>query len=216
MPRLSPPPSMRKQEDVPHDKPVTIDVGEEREQPLETEKVETPQTTETPPPPIVEPEKPEDNEQLNALQQQLEALKKSEQAARTAVEEAQRRQQEAERVSREHEQRATEWRGDAENSRYDAILNALGAVQAEAESAHRDYVAAVHAQEPERQGEAQRRIARAEARLEKLEDGKALLDQQREQRSKVEKVEPQQVQQDPFEVALGNLPDTAKTWILLY
>lgn len=144
----------------------------------------------------------------DALQKQIEDLKKSEQIQRDRAEQMAREREEA---RREAERRATEldkFQKEASQSKLDAIGNAIAAAQAEADAAQRDITAAAEIGDFKAQSEAYRKLAKAEANLARLEDGKVAL----EEAAKAEPVkEKPAVSEDPIERT--NLPDTAKTWL---
>jgi hypothetical protein len=133
---------------------------------------------------VKEPEKQEDP--ALALQKQLDELKKSEELQRTQREQAVRERDEANKRAQEREVEVNKLQKENTQTNYDSISSALAAAQADAERAAQDVEIAGNASDFKALADAQRRLARAEARIDKLEDGKFEL----ESRLKVEKAEP--------------------------
>lgn len=113
------------------------------------------------------------NDAVEDLKSQFLSVQEQAKADRERAEAAERRAaqalQEANRA-RESERTA---RSEITESQMDTVLSGIAAAQAEAETAQRDFEAAAEAGDFRKQGEAQRRIARAEAKLQRLDEAKA-------------------------------------------
>lgn len=216
MPKIRP---LRKQEDidaVPVDQAVTIDLSPEPAAPAQDD----PPAGDAPPAPAARaaepPPREEEPDATAVLRQQLEASQQAEKLQRDRAESEARARAEAERRAAEQTQEATRFRGESEQAQYDAIVNAIGAATAEAESAQRDYENAMSAGDFKTVGEAQRRMSRAEARLVQLEDGKAVFDQRREEgtRAPPERTERPAAPSIEGQIdAMANLTVEEKTWL---
>lgn len=172
MPKLRP---MRTAEEiaaVPIDKPVTIQVPDSTSPETPPEK---PIVEPEKPQPVVEPQPEPDEVEVNPLQQQLDALTQAQELEKTRQRQRdqQRDQQHAADLARERA------RGD--QAEYDSYANALMAVQSEADRAQGDLVTAISAGDPAAQAEAQRRLAKSEARIAQLEDAKGAIESRREE-----------------------------------
>lgn len=161
-----------------------------------------------------EPEKQEEDPTL-ALKKQVEELTKSEELQRTRAEQAVRERQEALKWAQEREVEVVKFQKEATQSQYDSIASALAGAQAEAERATQEVEIAGTNQDWKALSEAQRRLARAEARIDKLEDGKFELESRiKVERAKPEpKIEQRPRPQDPLDLDKSNLPDSAKTYL---
>jgi hypothetical protein len=148
-----------------------------------------------------------------ALKKQIEDLRRSEQLAREDAQRANQEREDALRRASERERESFEFRKEIVGSRMDAIKAGIAAAQAEAESAQRDLENAVAIGDSKAQAESYRKLARAEANLSKMEDGKAALEEEL-QRQSIEKA-PTAV--DPNDIrailANSNLPELAKSWL---
>jgi hypothetical protein len=191
--------ALSKKEDieaVPITEPVEIETVDVAEPP----KVEI----KTEPAPVVKTE-PTEDEQVLALKKQLEDLKKVD-TSRAA--EMARLQSEAQRARTEYAERVRVAQEGTEQAQYDAILNAIGAATAEGDSAERDAAAALAANNVAKLIESQRRIARAESRLERLEEGKSAFEARRDA---VKSAPPPVV--DQFEASISKVPEQARGWL---
>ncbi len=192
------------------DEVVEIDLSKEEKKDDQVEKVEA-----------KEPEKEPEIEQDDGsavLQQQLHAAQAAAEAARRAHAEEQKLRVQAQQQAYSN----TQGRAQAE---YDAILSAIGAARAEGESAEKELTAAVEAQDAAAMAAAQRRIARSEAYLAQLEDGKNAHELRREQyEQQVAAYQAQQAQQQrqpqrqpTVQEAIHQNPnflDSEKQWLL--
>ncbi len=125
----------------------------------------------------------------------------------------------AEQRVREREQEASRSQIRAEDAEYDAILNAIGAAESEAEAAQRDIAIATEATDSKAVGEASRRLARAEGRLAQLEDGKLAIERAKTtQAARAKEQQEQPVQQqkptvDQYIDQLPNLLPSQRDWL---
>jgi len=165
---------------------------------------------------------PEEEDATADLKKQLEDLRKAgaEQTKRYNEEVAAR--QAAEQRAREREQESSQSRIRAEDAEYDAILNAIGAAEAEAEKAQQDIALATEASDSKAVAEASRRLARAESRLGQLEDGKIAIERAKTAaaaRAKDAKDNPQQVESstkptvEQYIDQLPNLLPSQRDWL---
>src|ERR1035437_171772 len=161
--------------------------------------------------PIVEIEEPEAEDAVVVLQNQLDDLRKSEEIQKNRANQAERGRQEALIRAQQREAEIYRFRNEAAQSQYDAIGAALSAATAEAEKAQQDIENAVTSGEVKLQSEAYRRLARAEANISKLEDGKIEIETRARQQAAQPQVQPQAQSTDPLDRA--NLPDMAKNWL---
>lgn len=181
----------------------------------EPEIIEQPETTEVPEQEttveVVETpqEAAPENDAAADLKKQIEGLRRAEELQRQGRERAENERQEALRRAREYQQQITVKSAEVTQSRFDAVTNGIAAATAEAETAQRDLEAAILGADAKAQADAQRRIARAESNLSRLEEGKAALEA--EYRASQAQPQPQQQPVDPIDA--WNLPDTAKTWL---
>lgn len=223
MPKLREKP-LRKPEDiaaVPTDQPVLIDTGPEPEPVVQAEPerdaaaVDPQQQQQEPA--VEQQTEPEPEQDDNSLQKQVEAAQRAEALAREQLADLQRRMAEQQRQLQERDVEVVRYRGDAEQAQYDAIVNAINAATAEAETAQRDLETADLNQDAKAKAEAYRRLARAESNIAQLESGKAVYEQKREERkteAAVQRQQPAPQQQDAFEAAIASIPsEPAKDWL---
>lgn len=154
-----------------------------------------------------------DAEDSAALLKQLEDLKRSEEAARTQSAEWERQAREAAQRAQELEQQNSQQQNQQLETEYDSVLNAINAAESEANAAQIAYEKAAEVGDYKAMGDAQRKISRAEARLEGLEQGKYAIESRREAIKAAPPKKETQIQADPFEQAIGQLPEAAKNWL---
>ena len=164
--------------------------------------------------------KPTEDEATQELKQQLEDLRKAnaEQQARF-TQEVQARQA-AEQRSRQREQETYQHKIRAEDAEYDAILNAIGSAESEAEAAQRDIAAATETADYKAVADASRRLARAESRLSQLEDGKLAIERAKTEAAARAKQAPRQqaapqqnVTVDQYIDSIPNLLPSQRGWL---
>ena len=180
MPRIKPPPAKPEtpeiEEYVAPTGAIEIDLPDE---PGETQIELAP----APPPPPPPPEPPAED---NPLQKALDAQKRAEEMQRTAQRERDdalrhaRERDDALRHARERDEELTRERGDREDAQYNSVLTAIAAEQSTIDKAESDYAAYAAAGDWASAGKAQRIMASASARLDRLEDGKQAFDVKRE------------------------------------
>ena len=213
MPRLRKPPEDKVEKvelpEVPIDKAVTITIGEDEKVQIEAIN-EAAQETDPIKAAATEPEKKvEQKDGSEDLKEQLRLAKEAQEAAQRAVESEKTARIQAERAVEQHKQEVTKFRTEAEQSNYDAIINAIGNAQSESDSASRDYEIALQNQDFKAAAESQKRLARAETRLVQLEDGKTALESRRE----AQKQDTRPIQTDPIEQAIAAFPHNAQVWL---
>jgi hypothetical protein len=168
---------------VPIDKPLLLEVESAPVATLDAEP-ELPLVPPAPTKPVVtepeperdEPEEPDDN----ALTRQLDELRTAEALAKQQLADSQRREQDAIRHAQEQQVELHRERERSVSAEYDSVLNAINALQAQADQAQADLEASLSANDSKGAAEAQRRLTTTSARLVSLEDGKAAWDQRRE------------------------------------
>ena len=168
---------------VPIDKPVVLEVTTDPAPTIEAEP-ELPLAPPAPKPVVKEPEPaPEPAEEErddNALTRQLEELRTAEALAKQQLADSQRRERDAIRHAQDREIELTRERERSVSAEYESVVNAINALQSEADRAQSDLEASLAANDSRGAAEAQRRLTTASARLVSLEDGKAAWDQRRE------------------------------------
>lgn len=150
------------------------------------------------------------------LRQEVEALKTAEEISRRQNEHLQRQLEEQSRRTRELEEQNSRFAASEMEAQFDAIVAAISAAEAEAAAATREFTNAAANGDYDAQAAAQRKISRAEARLENLEAGKSQLEGRLESVRKNVNTNGQQrpvTQTDPFEQSIAALPDSAKNWL---
>lgn len=187
MPRLRQAQALRKPEDiaaVPPDQEVTIDLSPENTPPVPDTEPAPDKGTVPDKTPAVRAEPPPREEEPDAtaiLRQQLEAAQNAEKAQRERADREATARAEAERRAAERDQQLRSQQVDTEQAQYDAIANGIAATQNEIETAKRDVQAAGETSDWAKLADAQARLGAASGRLVQLEDGKAALDQRREE-----------------------------------
>lgn len=149
----------------------------------------------------------------DAVARALEAQRRAEQLQADAI----RQRDEAIRRAQEREQELSKERTDREDAEFNSILTAMAAEQANLEKAEADYAAASSVGDWGSAAKAQRAMAIAGGRLDRLEDGKRSFDARREAKAK----EPERQQQpqpqagDPVEaqIAALQIPEEGKNWL---
>jgi hypothetical protein len=164
---------------------------------------------------------PEEEEATLDLKRQLEDLRKAnEEQQKRFTQEVQARQA-AEQRSNERAWEASQHKIRAEDAEYDAILNAIGAAESEAQAAQRDIAAATEVTDAKAVAEASRRLARAESRLSQLEDGKFAIERAKTEAAARAKQAPRQQQAAPqqnitvdqYIDSIPNLLPSQRAWL---
>lgn len=153
----------------------------------------------------VEPEKKPVPTDDTALQRALDAQQRAEELQRSA----QRERDEAVRQTRQRDEELSRERGERQDAEYNSVLTAIAAEQSAADKAESDYAAFAAAGDWTNASKAQRILAAAAARLDRLEDGKQAFESKR-------KVEPETraaTQPAGFEQRIAALPENAKGWL---
>jgi len=157
---------------------------------------------------VAKKEKEEEPDASAVLLKQIDELRKSE---RLAKEEIERIQQESAAERQRYEGDLSRSRQTAEQAQLEVIETAMTAAQSDAENAQRDLELAIQSADAKAQAEAQRRLAKAEAYIGRLEDGKLDLEGQM-QANKVKAERQEQVRKnDPIESL--SVPPPAKQWL---
>ncbi len=157
-----------------------------------------------------EPQAPKEDtlkDRLAQLEKAEETRKKLE--ADLAVE--RQRSQEAMRREAAARQEGQRYRGDAEEARYVAILNALDASEAEAQSAAAAWEKAEAEGDIKAKTDANRRLIRAEQSISVHEEAKRSYEAAKKEREAAPP--PVQQPEDPFEAALVHYPNEVRTWL---
>lgn len=145
----------------------------------------------------------------SALLKQLEDMKASEAAARRAAEQAAAERDAAIKAANDRNAELHNTRTNLTDTRLDAVNAALTAANAAAEAAQRDIAHAESIGDVEAKAEAYRKLARAEANISRLEDGKAALEEEK----KTAPREPQRMEQPSDGLDNTDLPARAKAWL---
>ena len=224
MPRIRPLRTKEEIDKVPTDQPVTIALEPEGVVEL-PEAGAAPATEQKPVVREQRERKPEEppktDEEVISLKRQLDDMRKS-----SDLQLAQMNQQlqEAKYLAQENEQRFYNSYNQAQDAEYQAILNAIGAAEGEAESAQELIARASEASDPKSVAEASRKLARAESRLAQLEDGKAALEAQktreaaqakeyRERQRSQQQPPPQQQSPEQFIDQMPSLLPSQRDWL---
>ncbi len=143
------------------------------------------------------------------LKAQLEATKAERERERQGREDADRRAQ-AERTARTQAERDSETaRGEVSDSRLQSIESGIAAANAEITAGEAAAIAAAEQGDWKRLAEENRRVARAEARVLRLEEGKSDLESQR---PVPQRGEPP-VAADPVEAFIAGRASATQTWL---
>lgn len=194
MPRLKPPPgrsATARVAEVPEDETTNV-LATPQDNPPEEEIV-------------IEDNPPPEDEASLAFKQQIEALKESERLAKEARDQAIKDREVAIQQAREREAEASSLRKTTIESQLENVSSALAAAQIEADAAMRDIALAGEASDFQALSQAHRKLAKAEAAIARLEDGKAEL----EERAKAPP--PQQAVGDHIDRM--DIPDNAKAFL---
>jgi len=148
---------------------------------------------------------------VSALQKRIEELERAEKLAKERFEAEQKRADEAERKRSEIQTESGRFQEEALQAQYDAIVNALEASRAEAEAAERLLERAEFDADPKAKSDAYRKLARAEANITRLEDGKAAYEARLQAERAKQKADVPRV--DTFEQAIANMPPLVKDWM---
>ncbi len=204
MPRLRPAPNEKQEPVIQHfDEAPTEAIEIE----LPDDDIVEPTEVDITPAPKEEPKpKPEPTED-NPLQRALDAQQRAEELQRTA----QRERDEAVRRSREHEVELTRERGERQDAEYNSVLTAIAAEQSSLEKAESDYAAFAAAGDWGNAAKAQRIMASAASRVDRLEESKQVFEKTKKEEP-TQRPAPAPAAQD-FEQKIASLPDTAKTWL---
>ncbi len=163
---------------------------------------------------------PEEEEATLELKKQLEDLRRANVEQQARFNQEVQARQAAEQRSQQREYETYQHKIRAEDAEYDAILNAIGAAESEAEAAQRDISLATEASDAKAVGEASRRLARAESRLSQLEDGKMAIERAKTAAAARAKEAPRQQQPqqnnitvDQYIDSIPNLLPSQRTWL---
>lgn len=220
MPRIKPARTLEEINAVPQDKSVTISLEPEGtivldkdgdEEALKAQEAADRQRK-------AKTKEADEDDNTSDLKQQLEDMRKANKEQTDRFNQEVNLRQAAEQRVRERDQEVSQSKIRAEDAEYDAILNAIGAAESEAETAQRDISIASEAQDPKGIGEASRRLARAEGRLAQLEDGKAAIERAKTTAAARAKEQPQREPQkastvDQYIDQLPNLLPSQRDWL---
>lgn len=193
---------------IPPDRGVTVELSDApvtKTEEAEVEKKVTEPVVEPEPqveaePEVEEPDEPDEPE--SPLAEQLAKLKAAEERTQAQLVEARRREEAALRSAEDRARELVRERAGRDQAEYDAVLNAIGAAQSEADRAQSDLEVAMSVQDWRASADAQRRLAVATNRLVGLEDSKIMLEsRQEEQRA----APSQYVSSDPVGASIDNM-----------
>ncbi len=149
-----------------------------------------------------------------ALKAQIEKLERANRSYAERVEAERLRAEQALQRAQERDLEVSKLQEQTVNSQQDAINAALTAAQSEAEAAQREIESAASIGDTKAQGEAYRRLSRAEARIVALESGKESLERDIRDRKAAEPPRPEPRSVDGGDaIDKLNIPLTAKTWL---
>lgn len=160
------------------DKAIEVDVPLEAPEKVKEVEVKADEAKEKEKPVVAAKEKSGD---FDDLKKQYDDLQKRETAAIAAQAQAEQRATQREREIGEANAELTRRGAQAVDSEFHIIANAIAAATAEADAAAGEHQSALETGDAKKATDAQRKIARAEAKLVSLEDGKAALDHRVEQ-----------------------------------
>lgn len=186
--------------DVALDEPIVIEIDEPIAHEPEVEAA-----------PVIAPVDTEIEED-DAVKKALDATNRAEELQRNLAD-ANRRADEQTRIAREREEELTRERGDRVDAEYNSVLTALAAEQAGLEQAEAAYISASSNGDWNAAGKAQRAMATASARIDRLEDNKVAFETRREQDKKNPPAPRQQQTTPDFETQIRDLPNDAKSWL---
>lgn len=144
-----------------------------------------------------------------AFQKQIEALKRSEQAAKDRAEKANREREEAINRAKAREAEVVQLRKTTAESNFEAVSSALAAAQAASMAATNEFAQASEAGDHQAAATAQRKLARAEAEIITLENGKAELQERMKAPPSPPEPDKTSVQADP----LASFPPKAQAYL---
>lgn len=217
MPKIKPPPArneavapvLERQEPLPTDD-IEISLPEEEGGEAQVD-LAAPEPTPEPAPAAAAPAAEPSGD--DALQRALEAQRRAEDLQRAA----QRERDEAIRQATERNQELERERLEREDAEYNSVLTAMAAEQSTLEKAEADYAAYASAGDWGNAAKAQRAMAQASARIDRLEDGKKAFEVRKENRpAPTAQPAPQPQQpQNPIERQIAGMPipDNAKDWL---
>ncbi len=170
---------------------------------------------ETPEPPApAEPEVPEpedDPSPDDVVRRAVEAQQRAEEIARNVT----RERDDALRRERERQEELNRERDGRADAEYNGILTSIAAEEATLERAVAEYAAHMQSGEYTEAAKTQSVIARANARLDRLEENKTTFDQKRSAQKTEEPTRPAPAAATTTEQQIDamQLPDSAKTWL---
>jgi hypothetical protein len=151
----------------------------------------------------------------NSLKKQLEDLRRSEDAFKRQAEENARQREASDNRLRQQQEDYARSQKEARDAQVDAIESALAAATAEADKAEQDFVTAGEIGDHASQAKAQRRIAAAVTKIERLESDKFRMEERAKAEPQQRQQEQPQPQGDPMDRALkqSGLPQSAQDWL---
>ena len=189
--------------DVPQEEPVVVKISETKEEKKERKERERSENTESP--------SDEREIALREMRAQYEEQKRRAEAERNA-------RQQAEQYAYQQAQQAFRANAEAQDSNLRTIMNAIAADEQVAANAERIYADAMASGDSALAAKAQREMARIEARLLQLENGKRALEE-RLQTTEGRVAEPEmprfapQQHMDPVEAVASQLTPKSAAWI---
>lgn len=153
------------------------------------------------------------------LKEQFKELQTQAERDRQARQEADRRATLAAQDAARARQEATAARGEAVDSQYDTVTSGLEAAQSESKAAEQEYTAAFEKGDGPAMAIAQRKMARAEARIVRLDEAKVDIEARKKtipddggsrQRDVTNRAEPAV---DPVEAYLANRSEPTQKWL---
>lgn len=163
---------------------------------------------------IVEPKKADEKPKAEAkpVVDAAELLKKTQADYEQRLQEERRRREEAEKLAAERGRDAQKLGAYATSTEYHVIANAMQAKQREAEAYERSLKEALEMGDAAKAAEFQRKMARVETELSKLEDGKAELEARVRSMNATEPEKDKPKDQTPDDY-IDSMPPTSRAWL---
>lgn len=197
---------------IPPDRGVTVELAPETK--VEEAEVEKKVTEPVVEPQVIETEpEVDDDEPESPLVKQLADLKAAEELAQRQLVESRQREQDAIRAAEDRGRELVRERAGRDQAEYDAVLNAIGAAQSEADRAQSDLEISMSAQDWRTAADAQRRLSVATNRLVGLEDSKIMLESRQEEQRQAPRRE---VSSDPVAASIdsmNHLSQRQRSWL---
>lgn len=200
MPRLREPPK--------REAAAPVAVEEHLEDQLQDDAVDTGDDDE-----VLVAEEPDHEAENASLKAQIETLRKNENDLRRQAEDGNRAREDADRRLQERQQELARSQKAVLDAEAQSIENAIAASKAEADNAEADYERAAEVGDFKAQAQAQRRMAVAAGRLDRLEEGKAAIEARPVQTAATTQAQEGASSSVEQVLSRSGLPSEAKSWL---